>query len=210
MDRAHRPYFWLAGVLITAEVAVWLLGGAAGSEASARLWLVGRLGFWPGLLGDWQSNFRLQPITMFATYWLIHAGPIHLAGNIALIGWFARQIGPALRPSETVEIWVGSVLGGGIAFGALSHSFSPMIGASGGAFGLLGAYVAIDHVDSLRTRGVRYARIRTGIICIVILTLSLVDFTLRDAVLAWQAHLGGFVTGLVLTLATGAASRQSP
>lgn len=207
LRRAYQPYVCLVGLLVAVEAGVWIMGLYSGSEDRARLWMVTWLGFWPGILGDWQANFRLQPFTMFASYWLIHASPGHLLGNLLVIGWFGARIGPDLRRSEMAEIWLGSVLGGAIAFGVLSQSISPMIGASGGVFGLLGAYVAIDHAERRRDRGRRAAAMRTGLLCAVILALSLVDFTLRDAVLAWQAHLGGFVTGLILSWVAGPAAR---
>ena len=46
------------------------------------------------------------------------------------------------------------------------------------------------------------------LVCAGILILSLIDFVLRDALLAWQAHLGGFVAGAVLTRAL--ATRETP
>ena len=134
-------------------------------------------------------------------------GPLHLAGNLLVLAWFALRMGPDLRRSETIEIWMGAVLGGALAFALLSQSSAPMIGASGGVFGLLGAYVVIDHNDRHRDAGRRAAVLRTALVCGTLLILSLVDFTLRDSVLAWQAHLGGFVTGAALTLALAPTGR---
>lgn len=202
-----QPHLWPyigIGLLLTAiEVALWVGGLWIGSPERLRVWVVGLAGFWPGLLGDWQANFRFQPVAMFATYWLVHAGPAHLIGNLAVLGWFALRTGPALRRSEMLEIWMASVLGGAVAFGVLSQSISPMIGASGGVFGLLGAYVVLEHGATRAVSGAGAAFRRTGLICAAILGLSLVDFILRDAVLAWQAHLGGFLTGGLLTWTIG-------
>lgn len=209
LHRRHRPYLWIGIVLVAVEAAIWILGPSMGGEARLRGTLITHAGFWPGLLGDWQANFPLQPVSMFATYWLLHAGPAHLAGNLAVIAWFAVRAGPDLRRTESVEIWMASVLGGGIAFGILSRSIQPMIGASGGVFGLLGAYLALDHAATRAADGARRAALRSGAICGVLLVLSVVDFALRGGVLAWQAHLGGFVTGAVLTVALGAGARRA-
>ncbi len=193
------PYVAIAALPVAVEAALWLLGLWTGSPGRLRVWATGLAGFWPGLLGDWQPNYPFQPVVMFATYWLIHAGPGHLAGNLAVLGWFAWRTGPELRPVETLEIWMASVLGGAVAFGVMSESISPMIGASGGVFGLLGCHVALDHGTTRTDVGARAAWRRTALICAAILALSAVDFVLRDAVLAWQAHLGGFLTGALLT-----------
>lgn len=199
--RRQLPCLLLALLLILIEVGIWACGLWTGSPARIRAAAVTWIGFWPGILDDWQANFRLQPVTMFGTYWLIHAGPAHLIGNLAIMGWFSWRIGPYLRPAETLEIWLASVLGGAVVFGFLSQSISPMIGASGGVFGLLGAVVVIDNAMRRCDFGVRSARLRTVFICVGLFALSLVDFTLRNAVLAWQAHLGGFLIGVALTAA---------
>ncbi len=188
------------------ELAIWIVGWSLGSPDRFRIWVVGLAGFWPGLLGDWQSNFPLQPVTMFATYWLIHSGPGHLLGNLGVLAWFGISIGPRLRRRETWEIWIASVLGGGLAFGYLSTSYSPVIGASGGVFGLLGAFVVLDFRSSRGRTGLARAGARTAVICALIVALSILDYILRDAILAWQAHLGGFLAGAALTWAISAGS----
>ncbi len=181
------------------EAAIQIAGLWTGMPDRVRLWAVTWAGFWPGLLGDWQPNFPLQPLAMFATYWIVHAGLAHLFGNVAAVLWFSWRIGPDLRPMQTLEIWLGSVLGGAITFGFLSESISPMIGASGGVFGLCGAFVILDHYERRQMSGARAAIFRTALICTAILVLSQIDLALRDAVLAWQAHLGGFIVGALLT-----------
>ena len=198
---ARWPYLAIAALLVLVEAAIWGLGFWTGSLDRARAVVVNWAGFWPGVLGGWDPTFRLQPLTMFFTYWLVHSGPIHLLGNLSVMAWFAVRIGPDLDRSQTLQIWMASILGGAVAFGALSQSLTPMVGASGGVFGLLGAYTVIDHAERARDGGSRAAGIRTALVCAGILILSLIDFVLRDALLAWQAHLGGFVAGAVLTRA---------
>lgn len=201
LPRRLHPYLWICAILVAVELAVQGFGLAAGNSGRLRSLAVGFFGFWPGLLGDWQSNFRLQPLTMFATYWLVHAGPAHLFGNLAIIGWFGLRVGPRLERTKSWEIWAVSVLGGGVAFGLLGPGYSPMIGASGGLFGLLGAFVVLDYREAHGLDGAARAARRTALICAAIAGLSVLDYILRDAVLAWQAHLGGFIAGAALAAA---------
>lgn len=196
--------------LVAIEATIWGVGTWIGSVDRLRLWVVSGAGFWTGLLGDWQANFPGQPVTMFATYWLIHSGPTHLLGNLLMIFWFARRIGPDLRPVEMLEIWLASILGGAIMFGLLSQSCSPMIGASGGVFGLLGAFVVIAHAEVRHASSRRAAILQTVALCVGIMALSLVDFTLRNAVLAWQTHLGGFLAGAIVTWTIVPENRIAP
>lgn len=204
MSRRSAPYFVIAGLLIAIEVAIWLLGFATGSVGRARLWVAQYAGFWPGLLHDWQPNFRFQPIVMFATYWLIHSGPVHLLGNLGVMAWLGQRLSPALSPMSTWAIWFASVLGGAAVFGLLSHAANPMIGASGGVFGLLGAYVVVDYLAARRSRPPLRAAAQTAAICVAIVLLSMVDLIMRHAVLAWQTHLGGFLAGAAVTVAVRA------
>ena len=198
----YSPYLWIAVLLILVESAIWILGLATGNPARLRMTLIHLAGFWPGLLGNWQPNFPFQPVTMFFSYWMIHAGPGHLAGNLAVLAWFAYRIGPALRPIETCEIWGASVLGGAAAFGLLAPSYAPMIGASGGVFGLLGSFVVIDFRIARSRQNLASASMRTLAVCTALIALSILDYVLRDAVLAWQAHMGGFLTGAAIKAAT--------
>ncbi|ETX13229.1 hypothetical protein OCH239_12690 [Roseivivax halodurans JCM 10272] len=147
---------------------------------------------------------------MFLTYWLVHSGPGHLLGNLAVLTWFSLSIGPRLRRRETWEIWIISVFGGALAFGYLSTSYSPAIGASGGVFGLLGAFIVLDFRAARGRSGLARAGARTAGICALIVMLSFLDYLLRDAILAWQAHLGGFFAGAALTWAILARSGKTP
>ena len=77
--------FVLLGIILinaAIEAALW--------GADLGLWGAGRWrglayqygGFWAGLLHDWQPNYAVQPVTMFVSYALLHAGPGHLIGNM--------------------------------------------------------------------------------------------------------------------------------
>lgn len=197
--RRWLPFLGIATLIVAVEAAIWSVGAATGSPGRLRLWLIQYAGFWPGLMGDWQSNFRLQPVTMFATYWIVHGGLLHLLGNLGALIWLGVRLVPDLRPLDTCGIWVASVLGGAVAFALLHSGPSPMIGASGGVFGLLGAWTVLDHRETRRGSSRRGALLRTAAICGAVLALSVLDVVLRQAALAWQAHLGGFLAGAALT-----------
>ena len=67
------------------------------------MWLIEYLGFWPGLMGDWQSNFRLQPVTMFATYWVVHGGLVRSEGaRQVVVSKPGQAAGEAPRGSGTL------------------------------------------------------------------------------------------------------------
>ena len=68
-----------------------------------------------------------------------------------------------------------------------------MVGASGSVFGLLGAVVALQYIQSARYW--KAAAITLGLMALNVLTLII-----ENGFLAWQPHLGGYVTGLVIAM----------
>jgi membrane associated rhomboid family serine protease len=97
--------------------------------------------FWAGVLGDWTPNYTAQPFAMFFSYSFLHAGAGHLFGNAVALAWLGQIADDRLSPARLFGLYAGSVLGGALAFAALSTSISPMVGASGAIFGLAGAWL---------------------------------------------------------------------
>lgn len=145
-------------------------------------------GFWPGLLQDWQPNFRFQAETMFATYAFLHAGLGHLVGNMVTLAVVARRM--TCGTAGFLALYGLSMLGGALGFALLPHEAAPMVGASGAIFGLAGALTLEDLRHGPRNRWLRLALILT-----VLALLNLVTWGLQGGNLAWQAHIGGFVAG---------------
>ncbi len=149
-------------------------------------------GFWPGLLRDWQPNYPAQPFLMFLTYGFLHGGLVHLAVNmltlVSLGGATAQRVGS----TRYVAIYLISVLGGAVGYGALATGLIPMVGASGALFGLAGAVVAWEASDRHRLgepMGPVYRMIA------ILAGLNLVLWWAMDGHLAWETHLGGFLAG---------------
>jgi membrane associated rhomboid family serine protease len=152
-------------------------------------------GFWAGLLQGWRPNFAAQPGTMFVTHAFLHAGLAHMVGNL---GAFAAIAPPVLRRFGTrgfLGVYAVSVLGGGLAFGLLSSSTAPMVGASGAIFGLVGAWTWMQGADHAQ-RGTGAATLRVLGIAAGLALLNLAMWLLAGGVLAWETHLGGYLAGL--------------
>ncbi|WP_415184815.1 rhomboid family intramembrane serine protease [Phaeovulum sp.] len=149
--------------------------------------------FWAGLLRDWRPNYAAQPVLMFLSYSVLHAGFWHLAGNMAALAGLGPMIlARGVGARDVLVLWVLSAIGGGLAFGLLAASPQPMIGASGPLFGLAGAWKAFEWQAARRTGAAQWP------ITLWVLALALLNLVLwaaNDGSLAWQTHLGGFVTG---------------
>ena len=154
-------------------------------------------GFWAGLLNDWRPNYPFQKWTMFLSYGFLHAGLMHLTLNMITLFSLGRIVIDRIGGAKFTLLYAVAILGGGIGFALLSNTYRPMVGASGALFGLAGAILAWEYVDrfSLQRRLWPVAR---AILFLVLLNVAL--YFAMDRLLAWEAHLGGFVAGWIMAL----------
>lgn len=192
--RLH-PVLWAVLILCLLPEAL-LLGADLGLWGSAR-WrpLAYQNGaFWAGLLHSWRPNYPAQPVLMFASYGWLHAGPVHLLGNLAALVWLGPPVLTRLGARGFVILWAAALLGGGLAFGLLTRSPAPMVGASGALFGLAGAWLMAE----ARALPDRRARMWRGLsLLAAILILNAAAWALQGGHLAWETHLGGLAVGIV-------------
>jgi membrane associated rhomboid family serine protease len=154
-------------------------------------------GFWPGLLEDWRPNYALQPAAMFLTYGFLHAGLVHLLVN--MIALFSLGI-PVLERIGTLRgtgLYLGALIGGALGFALLSESYRPMVGASGALFGLAGALLAWEFRDRVALSEKPWPVVRAATLLAM---MNVVLYFAMGGLLAWEAHLGGFIAGWLLAL----------
>ncbi len=116
----------------------------------------------------------------------LHSGLLHLAFNMYFIWMFGQLLEPSLGRLRFGLLYFVSLLGGSI--GALLYSASnvPTVGASGAAFGLLGAALVVSRlrrIDSLTNDLLVLAAINFAIGFIPGFNISI------------GGHVGGFVVG---------------
>ncbi len=151
-------------------------------------------GFWAGLLGDWQPNYAAQPYLMFLTYGFLHAGPAHAVGNMLALWPLGLLVIGQTGLWRFAVIYLGALLGGGLAFGLLSTGPAPMVGASGAVFGLAAAAIVGDWHDHHRLW-------RSLVGAVGLAVINLVTWVALQGQLAWETHLGGAVAGAVAAMA---------
>lgn len=150
-------------------------------------------------------------LTLFTSMFL-HAGFLHLLGNMWFLVVFARNVECALGHGRFLFFYVLCGTVGGMAH-VLSepHSIIPCLGASGAISGVMGAYVAIHPLNKVKVwLGWWFGAIDLPALVVVgvwflgqyvYAFLSLEHAAFRDGVAYWD-HVGGFVTGLVFVWAT--------
>jgi rhomboid protease GluP len=188
--------FGLIVALTAIEAVFWIAeAGVLGADyRNLRTQALAYGAFWPGLLRDWQPNFSLQPVTMFVTYAMLHAGPIHLAMNmVTLLSLGQAAIARASVP-VFLMIYAASVLGGGVGYGILAPGYQPMVGASGALFGLAGALLTWEYFDRRRLRMDSRPLLKA---ILLLVGVNVAMYWALDGRLAWQAHLGGTLAGML-------------
>jgi membrane associated rhomboid family serine protease len=121
--------------------------------------------------------------------------------DIAFNMWALLVVGPAMErqlgPVRYLAVYLASAIGGSLAFYFLAPPAVEALGASGAIFGLFGAWFVIARRLGLDARGVVF---------LIVVNLFL-SFVVPD--IAWQAHVGGLVTGALLTAAYVYAPRRN-
>lgn len=148
--------------------------------------------FWAGLLHNWRPNYPAQPWLMFLTYAFLHSGIWHLAGNMLTLLFLGGIAQDRVGQGGLLILYALSAIGGGLAFGVMTHSPQPMVGASGALFGLAGAWQYWEWSDRRRRGTSRWPVWRTVFGFVV---LNVLLWFLMDGILAWETHLGGFMAG---------------
>lgn len=148
--------------------------------------------FWPFLIGNWQPNFELQPITMFLTYAFLHGGLGHLVGNMITLASLGTIVTDAFGQRGFLIIYTVSAIGGAVTYALVLPAPFPMVGASGALFGLAGAWQYDLYASATASRRRLWLALRAGL---GVIGLNLILLIYMDGRMAWQTHLGGFVTG---------------
>ncbi len=122
--------------------------------------------------------------------------------DIAFNMWALIFVGPALEHLlgrvRFLAVYLLSAVGGAVMYYYLAPASAAAVGASGAIFGLFGAWFIAQRRLRLDTRGI-------GMLIAINLALS---FFLHN-IIAWQDHVGGLLTGVVLTAMYAYAPRKN-
>jgi membrane associated rhomboid family serine protease/Zn-finger nucleic acid-binding protein len=188
---------WTTWILCTAIIA-------ASAFAFTRLHeIVAQFGLIPA------QATRLHGLT-FLTAFFLHAGPVHLIGNMYFLFVFGDDVENFLRPLRYLALIALAAFIGDLAHIAVDpHSQIPSIGASGGIAGVITFYaLKFPHVRLrflLRWGFVwfRWIRLPAWFVFILWILFQLIGAWEQKAGISSVssfAHLGGALTGLVAWL----------
>lgn len=190
------PRGLVALVLLIVGIELLLQAADAGliAERGLRLRVYAVGAFWGGLLHGAEPIFPLQPVTMFVSHALLHGGLLHLAMNMAVLLGLGRLVADRYGDRTVLPIFLLTAIAGGAVFGLIGSREIPMVGASGAVFGFLGVWSAWDWARH-RAAGASVQPVVMRALALVL--INVVFFVALGGMLAWEAHLGGYLAGLV-------------
>ena len=148
-------------------------------------------------------NILPPPLTLFSSIFL-HGGITHIGGNMLYLWIFGNNIEDYLGKGRFLLFYIICGITAGLAqVIAIPDSPAPMIGASGAVAGILGAYAIIYPRAKVLTLFFLIIFIRLIYVPAIIILgfwfiLQVLSAGGNHAGVAWYAHIGGFVAGIVL------------
>jgi membrane associated rhomboid family serine protease len=138
---------------------------------------------WFGVFEPWRALTAL----------LVHDASrfFHIALNMLALWMLGRSLEPLLGRGRFLTLYLLSGLGGSVAVVFLGFD-TAVVGASGAIYGLFGALLIIGRHIGANIRGI-----------VVVLGINLVItflplITGGRVMISWQAHLGGFLVGMLV------------
>jgi len=197
-------------VLIALNVLVFFLE-LSGGDAFIQRWA-----FVP-------SRFLADPVGDFPTLFtamFMHAGWVHLLGNMLYLWIFGDNVEDRFGHATFTIFYLLCGLGATFAQLAVSIGSSvPNLGASGAIAGVLGAYLLMfprGRINVLMGRAIvpMPTLVVLGFWIVLQIFSSVGTFTASEQTegggVAYMAHIGGFVAGMLLTFVLGGTRRALP
>lgn len=116
----------------------------------------------------------------------------HLLLNMFSLWLFGRAIEPALGKIKYLLVYLLSIIGGSVGVWLIGLMIDDLfytntVGASGGIFGLFGAFFILTKLRGADTTPI-----------VILIAINLIYGFIVPGI-SWQAHLGGLLTGLFVT-----------
>ena len=207
------PIITITLILVNILIFAWSLTLSLEAERN----LINRYALIPReLLLSIESRYELLPyniLTIMSSMFL-HGGVFHLGGNMLYLWIFGNNVEEALGHLKYLLFY--GFCGLAAALAQVSYdpgSAIPMIGASGAVSGILGAYLLLFPWAKVKTLIFIFIFITTiEIPAVLLLTLWFfmqILFSNARGV-AWFAHIGGFIIGLLAIKLFGVKAGPRP
>ena len=186
-------------------------------QLGSQSYKTGQLFYSYGLIPSVLMGYDQLPMDLYAvpayltifTSMFMHGGFMHLIGNMLYMWIFADNIEDSLGPKKFIIFYLLSGIGAATAQILMdTHSQVPMVGASGAIGGVLGAYL-INHPNARVLVLIPFGffsqliKIKALYVLGFWFVLQFINSSMMSSQgggVAYAAHIGGFVSGIVLIL----------
>lgn len=191
----------LIGLNVLVFVLVLVSGGRTG-ELIRQLWLAPRDLCWDTnaertVCLEWAPGIADGAYWQLLTSAFTHVELWHIGFNVLAIYILGPQLERLLGAWRYLTLYLMSALAGSVTVYWLAPPNSLTLGASGAVFGLMAALLIV----AVRVRGDVQ-----GLLTLVAINVAIT--VLGSGFISWQGHLGGFVGGLLVSLALVYAPRR--
>jgi membrane associated rhomboid family serine protease len=165
---------------------------------------------------------HLKPLTLVTSMFL-HGGWSHIIGNMLFLWAFGKSLEDAMGHTKFLAFYMIAGIAAGIVHVAFNaYSTMPTVGASGAIAGVMGAYLVTFPKARIHTLVfVLFFVTTTDIPAAFILVYwfimqifsgygSIAHTHVTDTGVAWFAHIGGFLTGMLMIRLMGTRTRYFP
>jgi membrane associated rhomboid family serine protease len=147
--------------------------------------------------------YKIPGLLTIFTSMFMHGGFMHLAGNMLYMWIFADNIEDNLGATNFLIFYLLAGIGAGMTQVLMdTYSQVPMVGASGAIGGVLGAYL-INHPNAKVLVLIPFGFFSQLIKIRALYVLGfwfILQFISTGGGVAYAAHIGGFVSGIILIL----------
>jgi|TARA_B110000438_G_scaffold227441_1_gene221869 membrane associated rhomboid family serine protease len=180
-------------------------------QLSTQSYKTGQLFYSYGLIPSVLMNNNQLPMDLYAipawitifTSMFMHGGFMHLIGNMLYMWIFADNIEDNLGPTKFLIFYLLAGIGAGMTQVLMDiYSQIPMVGASGAIGGVLGAYL-INYPNAKVLVLIPFGFFSQLIKIRALYVLGfwfILQFISSGGGVAYAAHIGGFVSGVILIL----------
>ena len=200
---ANKPL--VTYILIISCVLIFL------AQLTSQSYKTGQLFYSYGLIPSVLMGHNQLPMDLYAvpayltifTSMFMHGGFMHLIGNMLYMWIFADNIEDNLGPSNFLIFYLLCGVGAAMTQVLMdTQSQIPMVGASGAIGGVLGAYL-INHPNARVLVLIPFGFFSQLIKIRALYVLGfwfILQFISSGGGVAYAAHIGGFVSGMILIL----------
>ena len=180
-------------------------------QLTSQSYRTGQLFYSYGLIPSVLMNNKQLPIDLYIipgwltifTSMFMHGGFMHLIGNMLYMWIFADNIEDSLGPKRFLVFYLLAGIGAAMTQVLMdTQSQVPMVGASGAIGGVLGAYL-INHPNARVLVLIPFGFFSQLIKIKALYVLGfwfILQFISSGGGVAYAAHIGGFISGVVLIL----------